>query len=159
MVNGTCVKGKWTYPHEPAKNAEKALATIQTQLSKLGDSPYIAREVRIESKPYFIPISILNNWRREVLSQPIEFNSVSGLTAQRSNSDSCPTSNSVSVPTAGQHVPLMTCKYCLLFELNHCRKSNPYPHGQEPQYLRLKTGKTLRLSFDCKQCQMTIDEC
>ena len=59
--------GSYPYPHEPAKNAEKALETIQTQLSKLGDTPYVAREIRIESKPYFIPISILNEWRRETI--------------------------------------------------------------------------------------------
>ena len=55
------------YTHEPAKNAEKALETIRTQLSKLGDTPYIARNVRIESAPYFIPISILNEWRRNTI--------------------------------------------------------------------------------------------
>ena len=55
----------FVYPHEPAKNEAKALETIRTQLTKLGDTPYIAREVKIESKPYFIPISILNEWRRE----------------------------------------------------------------------------------------------
>ncbi len=55
------------YAHEPAKNAEKALETIRTQLSKLGDTPYIARNVRIESAPYFIPISILNEWRRNTI--------------------------------------------------------------------------------------------
>ena len=55
------------YTHEPAKNAEKALETIRTQLSKLGDTPYIARNVRIESSPYFIPISILNEWRRNTI--------------------------------------------------------------------------------------------
>lgn len=52
------------YVKEPAKNAEKALDTIRTQLSKLGDTPYVAREVKIESQPYFIPIRILNEWRR-----------------------------------------------------------------------------------------------
>ena len=55
------------YPHEPAKNAEKALDTIRTQLSKLGDTPYIARDIRIDTAPYFIPISILNEWRRTTL--------------------------------------------------------------------------------------------
>lgn len=55
------------YAKEPAKNAEKALDTIRTQLSKLGDTPYIAREVKIESAPYFIPISILNEWRRNTI--------------------------------------------------------------------------------------------
>ena len=57
----------FVYPHEPAKNADKALETIRTQLSKLGDTPYIAREIRIESAPYFIPISILNEWRRNTI--------------------------------------------------------------------------------------------
>ena len=58
----------FVYPHEPAKNANKALETIRTQLSKLGDTPYIAREIRIESAPYFIPISILNEWRRQIVN-------------------------------------------------------------------------------------------
>ena len=52
---------------EPAKNEAKALETIRTQLSKLGDTPYIARNVQIESRPYFIPISVLNEWRRETI--------------------------------------------------------------------------------------------
>ena len=53
---------------ELAKNAERALDTIRTQLTKLGDTPYIARSVQIDSKPYFIPISILNEWRRKTLN-------------------------------------------------------------------------------------------
>ena len=57
----------FSYPHEPAKNEAKALDTIRTQLAKLGDTPYIARGIRIESKPYFIPISILNEWRRNTI--------------------------------------------------------------------------------------------
>ena len=52
----------------------------------------------------------------------------------------------------------MTCRYCLLFELGHCRKTAPYPKDKEPRYLRLRTGKILRLTFDCKNCQMLIDE-
>ena len=58
---------EFDYVKEPAKNEVKALETIRTQLSKLGDTPYVAREVRIESKPYFIPISILNEWRRNTI--------------------------------------------------------------------------------------------
>ena len=56
------------YVKEPAKNEAKAIETIRTQLSKLGDTPYVAREVRIETRPYFIPISTLNQWRREALN-------------------------------------------------------------------------------------------
>ncbi|MBR6167895.1 MAG: U32 family peptidase, partial [Paludibacteraceae bacterium] len=57
----------FSYPKEPAKNEAKALETIRTQLSKLGDTPYIAREITIESQPYFIPISVLNEWRRTTI--------------------------------------------------------------------------------------------
>ena len=52
------------YNKEPARNADKALDTIRTQLAKLGDTPYLARDIRIESAPYFIPLSTLNEWRR-----------------------------------------------------------------------------------------------
>ena len=55
------------YVKEPAKNEAKAIETIRMQLSKLGDTPYIAREVRIETKPYFLPISVLNEWRRHTI--------------------------------------------------------------------------------------------
>ena len=57
----------FVYPHEPARNADKALETIRTQLTKLGDTPYIARDVRVETAPYFIPISVLNEWRRQIV--------------------------------------------------------------------------------------------
>ena len=57
----------FSYPKEPARDAQKALATIRTQITKLGDTPYIARDVRVESQPYFIPISVLNEWRRSTI--------------------------------------------------------------------------------------------
>ena len=144
----------FAYPHETARNAEKALETIRTQLTKLGDTPYIARNVQIESEPYFIPIGVLNEWRRATVesqktkdrpadSKPLFTLSDSGLSALGER--------------GGRS--LMTCKYCLLFELGHCRKTNPYPKDKEPRCLRLRTGKVLALRFDCKTCQMTIDEC
>ncbi len=67
LPSGRVWVGSFAYPHEPAKNEAKALETIRTQLAKLGDTPYIARNVQIESKPYFIPISILNEWRRQTI--------------------------------------------------------------------------------------------
>lgn len=59
----------FAYTKEPAKNAEKAMETIRAQLAKLGDTPYIARNVHIESQPYFIPISIINEWRRQIINR------------------------------------------------------------------------------------------
>ena len=58
---------KFRFAHEPAKNEAKALETIRTQLTKLGDTPYVAREITLDTKPYFIPISVLNEWRRHTI--------------------------------------------------------------------------------------------
>lgn len=54
--------------------------------------------------------------------------------------------------------PLMTCRYCLLNELGHCRKRNPYPKEKEPRFLRLRNGIQVELHFDCARCEMTITE-
>ncbi len=145
---------QFAYPHEPAKNPDKALDTIRTQLAKLGDTPYIARHITLDTKPYFIPISILNEWRRSIVE--------SQKTKDRpSDSKPLSTLNDSGLSTLNERCErsLMECKYCLLFELGHCRKTNPYPQDKEPRYLRLKTGKLLRLTFDCKNCQMLVDQC
>lgn len=52
----------------------------------------------------------------------------------------------------------MICRYCMLHELGHCRKTNPYPKDKEPRYMRLRTGTMVSLIFDCKNCQMIIDK-
>ena len=69
ISNSQTFKQSFNFTKEPAKNEEKAIDTIRTKLSKLGDTPYIARDVRVESKPYFIPISILNEWRRQIVNR------------------------------------------------------------------------------------------
>lgn len=48
----------------------------------------------------------------------------------------------------------MTCRYCILHELGHCRKQNPMKN--EPHFLRLANGTLMRLVFDCKNCQMLL---
>lgn len=143
----------FSYPHEPAKNAEKALNTIRTQLSKLGDTPYIAREIRIESAPYFIPISVLNEWRRTIVESQKTKDRPSDLKPLSTLSE-----RGLSTLDERGERPLMECKYCILYEAGHCRKTAPYPKDKEPRYLRLRTGKVLKLTFDCKNCQMLVDE-
>ncbi len=150
---------------DPAKNEAKALETIRTQLAKLGDTPYIAREIQIESRPYFIPIRVLNEWRREVVeSQKTKDRSLAAtqstmpLSTLNDSGLSALSDSGLSALSERGERSLMTCKYCLLFELGHCRKTNPYPKDKEPRYLRLRTGKLLRLTFDCKNCQMMVDE-
>ena len=60
--------------HQVASNPVRALQTVIQQLSKLGDTDFIARDIQImtneqpcsDTFPYFIPTSQLNQWRREV---------------------------------------------------------------------------------------------
>ena len=62
--------------HQVASNPERALQTIHQQLSKLGDTDFIANSITIMANgkkcnhefPYFIPISQLNQWRRETIN-------------------------------------------------------------------------------------------
>ena len=60
--------------HQEANNTQRALQTVIQQLSKLGDTDFAARDIQIinnnqicyEHFPYFIPISQLNLWRRQL---------------------------------------------------------------------------------------------
>lgn len=61
--------------HQEANNTQRALLTIIQQLSKLGDTDFVAKSIQVlahervcsDTFPYFIPISQLNQWRRDTL--------------------------------------------------------------------------------------------
>ena len=184
----------FAYAHEPAKNADRALQTLREQLSKLGDTPYVVRQLTLNTRPYFLPISVLNAWRREVIEeklqdppQPadplqlplqggrvdelpsaIETNLSPSLCREGWGGSSSPSlcregwggSSSPSLCREGRGESLepdrvlMTCRYCLLHEMGHCRKTAPLKN--EPRYLRLRNGTLLRLHFDCHHCEMLI---
>ena len=154
--------------HQVANNPQRALQTIIQQLSKLGDTDYIAKEIQVfahdqqctDSFPYFVPTSQLNQWRRELIASnsPTGVQYPIGDTPSHSEASHSPTG--VQYPIGGKpshseaSYPLMTCKYCILHELGHCRKSNPM--ANDPRYLRLQNGTLLSLEFDCKNCEMKI---
>ena len=156
------------YPHEPAKNADRALQTLREQLSKLGDTPYVVRQLTLDTRPYFLPIGVLNTWRREVIEEKLQDPRLPSdplqLPLQRGRVDELPstieTNLSPSLCREGRgesldtEMPLMTCRYCLLHEMGHCRKTAPLKN--EPRYLRLRNGTILRLHFDCQRCEMLI---
>ena len=169
--------------HQPANNTTRALQTIVQQLSKLGDTHFIAQNIQVyghdqlcsDEFPYFIPTSLLNQWRREVIASHNEvshseanyseayhseahysvanYSEASHSKAHYSVANYSEASHSKAHYTEASH-PLMTCKYCILNELGHCRKINPMPN--EPRYLRLQNGTLLTLEFDCKNCEMKI---
>ena len=150
--------------HQTASNPERALQTIIQQLSKLGDTDFIATDILVldhetpcsETFPYFLPTSQLNQWRRELIAS-ISPTGVQYPLAKRPLPNSptgiqYPIGDTPSYSEASY--PLMTCKYCILNELGRCRKINPMHN--EPRYLRLQNGTILSLEFDCKKCEMKI---
>ena len=151
--------------HQPANNSERALQTIIQQLSKLGDTDFIAKDISIfdfeapcsNAFPYFIPTSLLNQWRREVSNREsaLQRNDLQRSDLQRSDLQRSDL-QAKPIYSEASHHPLMTCKYCILYELGHCRKINPMANG--PRYLRLQNGTILSLEFDCKNCEMRISK-
>lgn len=143
--------------HQAAQNPARAYTTIREQISKLGDTPYRADEVVVqhegtdcqEEYPYFLPIGLLNDYRRRLVQAAMQ-NALAArgmLSPQRSKVPS-------QLHDANTAQPLMTCKYCLLYEMGHCRKEHPM--YIEPHYLRLQNGIRAALTFDCANCQMLV---
>lgn len=148
------------YPHEPAKNTERALEAIRTQLAKLGDTPFVAQSIEILSAPYFIPIGQLNEWRRVAVQHLIEHlqrihRPAPDHRAPREVEKEAMLRTMQAVQRDTTY-PLMTCRYCLLHEMGHCRKQSPMHN--EPRYLRLRNNTIVALTFDCHNCQMLINK-
>ena len=52
---------------------------------------------------------------------------------------------------------LMQCRHCLRYALGYCVKNGGRPpQWHEPLHLRLGDGRTFRLEFDCRHCQMNV---
>ena len=53
---------------EPARDADKALQTLREQLTRLGNTDYVARDVHLPAEAaWFVPASVLNGLRRDAV--------------------------------------------------------------------------------------------
>jgi putative protease len=168
-----------------ANNKAKALATAKEQLSKSGSSIFNVVEVEIkDSKSAFYTISELNSWRRTILELLEEkrnslyifdnqivtknnipypelslsfkgnvLNSLARQFYERHGVREVASAYELEKP-AGE-AELMRTRYCLLRELGGCKKEKSAKHLREPLFLE-NNGRRLRLSFDCKNCEMTV---
>lgn len=167
-----------------AEKKERAYDNIRTQLSKLGDTPYEASSVTLLLKDaYFLPAAQLNEWRRQCLASPMPEKQQCNDIRQRAQScpalpdqphdyrlnilnkaalafyQQCGVSDAQPAfeQTHRHDAALMTCRYCILYEMNLCRKQSRKAQQQqtEPAYIRTN-GKLFRLHFDCVRCEMRI---
>ncbi len=137
-------------PHQPVENSGLASDSQRRQLTKLGGTPYICEDITLPDKPFFIPASVLNDWRRQVVDELMNTPVVTSETTEAKVS----TGKSVMNGSQTADPPLMTCRYCILHEMGHCRKTDPLRN--EPRYLRLANGTRLLLHFDCTRCEMLV---
>ena len=53
--------------------------------------------------------------------------------------------------------PIMQCRHCIRYSLGYCvKRGGKRPVWHEPLSLRLGDGRSFRLEFDCKNCQMNV---
>ncbi len=166
----------------PAEKPEAALETIKKQLSKLGETDFYLEALELKlSKPFFVPVSALNDLRREALAA---LEQASGLVPEREEAPILPTEhrypeeildhtgnvlNSRAAAFYKRHgvkkiglaaeagadltdKPLMVMKYCLRRRLGLCKKGKEV----EPLSLEDSEGHRFRLEFDCARCVMKL---
>ena len=160
--DGTQNSEDFSEEHRAARTDQTT--SIRDVLCKVGDTPYICTDIEVRfTQPWFIPRSVLAEWRRKVVPAPLPFmESVKGDTQAISTN-----SSSTFCPKEGgwEEMALMTCRFCLRHAWGFCKKENPRPSwGEElhnkkwedPLYLVLGDGRRFRLDFDCKKCEMKI---
>lgn len=169
---------------EPARTPQTD--NLKNQLGKLGNTPFEARDIRIDlSDNWFIPASELSELRRNAVERLLELRKINyrqEIFRLKESKSKYPVStltylgnvmnNSAAefyknhgvlkvMPAFEKEQPkdavLMFCKHCIRYSLGWC----PVHHKarspfREPYYLVSSDGRRFRLEFDCKQCQMKV---
>ena len=167
-------------PFEAARDADRMLETVRSQLAKRsGSYAFTVAGVEVEGTVPFMSASFLNGIRRD-LAATLDAQPVRMLPLRRGvvRPDPAPETltyqdniaNSVAREiyrergsaaieeafelTHREGVEYMRTKYCLRHELGLCPKQRPGTRP-EPLFL-LNNGRRLRLDFDCASCEMTV---
>lgn len=157
---------------------------LRRNLSKLGNTPFVARKVSIPDADYFIPSSLLAEWRRlgvEALMEERQRKYVRPLREKENEAARAPelltyeanvanekakafyrAHGSKQVADAFELAPLdtatlMTCKHCILYDTDHClKRTKREEQWKLPLHLRLSDGREFALRFDCARCEMEV---
>lgn len=169
---------------QPANNAERALQAVESQLTKLGNTIYTARNVDISvSAPRFLPASALNEWRRKTIELLDEKRLKAYITRKRKPANTEAVFPEKKLTYLGNvtnerarefylkhgveevmpgfeviaepDVPLMFCKHCIKYSLGWCPKEGYRATFREPLYITYK-NQQFQLEFDCHKCEMMV---
>lgn len=155
---------------------------IERQLSRLGDTIYRLRKLTLDyKKNWFIPSSMLSEWRRQLTAVPVTDSPCATAVCQRDTCDSsldvCGGVEPINIynslarqfydeqgitPTEWAYerehqpdVPVMYCKHCIRYALGWCPKTEGRNRVTETLYISNTAGR-FRLEFDCKHCEMRL---
>lgn len=165
---------------EPPKNIGKMTENLITQFKKTGESDFYVKNIKVcDDNIPFMPISAINDLRRELLSylmqerlnnyekevqKPICYadfpdskidyrGNILNSEAQKFYEECkvCMTEPAVeSLSNVKKGIELMRTKHCLKFAANLCGKPC------KPLFLLDRNGTKYPLKFDCKNCEMVI---
>ena len=170
---------------QPARTPQRE--NLRTQLAKLGGTPFELADLQIDwSADWFIPSSLLADWRRQAVELllrarrigyrrppvgvgekshpfPVKLLDYTGNVMNR-EAEAFYRAHGVTeiapafeaVRPKGEQV-VMTCKHCLRHAMGWC----PVHQGKrspfrEPYFLVSGDGRRFRLEFDCKNCRMKV---
>ncbi len=169
-----------------AQKPNLALESVKKQLSKLGETKFVARDIRCDwSQPYFLSLSLLNQLRRDVIEKLIKTIEKSYIRSEKQiqpnnikylekNLDyRANISNELAKKFYLRHgveevdlafelekskdVILMTTKHCLRYSVGMCPKDKNNNRKNGKEPKYLVGGNNrYQLEFDCQHCEMNI---
>ncbi|NDV78326.1 U32 family peptidase [Dysgonomonas sp. 511] len=173
------------FEHKKQPAQKDQAENIKSNLSKTGNTIFFIEKVDINfSQSWFVPASLLSEWRRQLTDKLLSLRKINYRQEQvafKQTSHPFPKEkisylgnvmNEKSREFYRQHqaeviepafeaeaqkdVPLMFTRHCIKQSLGWCPKEGREKHAyKEPFFLTYNNTK-LKLSFDCKQCEMKV---
>ena len=181
MTDESGATRKISEPYVYTPSIKQQDENICKQLTKLGNTPYICKDIDIEyncDKP-FIPNSTLAKLRRDLLDScdnttrikeaasspvketlPPQYSQACLYNASNEKSKSFYSKYNIDADSFETKTPerklLMQCRFCLKHEMGYCSKLKNKTPWREPLRLSLDDGQSFDIVFNCKNCQMEI---
>lgn len=184
--DGNQIEASAAGPFLPAQNPGQARLTLQRQIARSGESDFRCATLELQLEPLpFVPVAALNALRREALERLAALRAANrprlaggivpndvrfpqaelsylgnvlnrkaetfyrrhGVTAIEPGAES-------GLDLRGRKV--MTCRYCIRYELSLCPRYDGTAGGAGPLSLVDEEGRTLIARFNCARCEMEI---
>jgi len=158
---------------------------IRNNLSKTGNTIFKVEQVNINwNDSWFVPVSLLSEWRRQLTDKLLSVRKIryqqevvphkhtshafstkditylGNVMNEKSRQFYTQHQSSVVQPAfekqAQKDVPLMFTRHCIKQSLGWCPKEGTEKHPYKEPFFLIYNNTKLRLSFDCRNCEMKV---